>query len=699
MRNTYLLQVFAYAALLTTVAPTIAQTVSPNEIRFREARHKEDVEGDLNGAIKIYESITASKGDRKLAAKALVQLGRCYEKQGNVAARHAYERVLRDFSDQGAAVGEARLRLAKINPAAARTEIVARQLTPSLGIWPLRTVTRDGRYAAYIDMRRGILTVADLATGVTREVGGGRRLIASGEHSTSAAISPDGSLVAYSQIKADGTSDLRIIGVSGTEPRILQSGLKAFFIAEWSRDGGAVLIRQPEGALLVKVATGEGSPIPSQPFSGVALPMSQFRGAQIRLSPDGKLVADTVRERPTDRGTAVFVTPVGSNTPQRITSPEADAYVFGWSPDGQRLLYVSDESGNYDLWAVPIKSGKPTGVAVLLKKDLGQVYASGISDDGSLYYSSTTQVGNAYVGELDVAASTVSNVEQVPAPRGHWTGQATWSPDGSRLLLERRGESRSIMTIRDLTTGQEQEIKPPMGTYESQTDTNGRSLTDYRAVWAPDGKSVLFVIYHMLNQKPLKMVVADLETGTAKSELEVAQSRSHTYLLPVMAPDGRHVYITKGAGYLNASRVVRLNLQTGDEQEICAARPSTWALSPDGTQVACGGSGDSIRIIPVQGGPARDLVNGEGFGRGMTWTADGKHLIYTTARRSSSGPGSTADYWIVSAAGGSPRKLGIALDQIGFISVHPNNRRIAISSGGPATTDLWVLENVLRVTK
>jgi Tol biopolymer transport system component len=313
-------------------------------------------------------------------------------------------------------------------------------------------------------MRRGILTVADLATGVTREVGGGRRLIASGEHSTSAAISPDGSLVAYSQIKADGTSDLRIIGVSGTEPRILQSGLKAFFIAEWSRDGGAVLIRQPEGALLVKVATGEGSPIPSQPFSGVAIPMSQFRGAQIRLSPDGKLVADTVRERPTDRGTAVFVTPVGSNTPQRITSPEADAYVFGWSPDGQRLLYVSDESGNYDLWAVPIKSGKPTGVAVLLKKDLGQVYASGISDDGSLYYSSTTQVGNAYVGELDVAASTVSNVEQVPAPRGHWTGQATWSPDGSRLLLERRGESRSIMTIRDLTTGQEQEIKPPMGT-------------------------------------------------------------------------------------------------------------------------------------------------------------------------------------------------------------------------------------------
>ena len=68
------------------VAPLPAQIVSQNEIRFREARHKEQVEGDLNGAIKLYQSIASAQGDRSLAAKALVQLGRCYEKQGNAEA-------------------------------------------------------------------------------------------------------------------------------------------------------------------------------------------------------------------------------------------------------------------------------------------------------------------------------------------------------------------------------------------------------------------------------------------------------------------------------------------------------------------------------------------------------------------------------------------------------------------------------------
>src|SRR5215468_5504482 len=142
------LQLFslAAAALLVAAAPAVTQTVSQNEIRFREARHKEQVEGDLNAAIKLYQSIASVKGDRSLAARALVQLGRCYEKQGNAEARKAYERVLREFGDQSAEAGEARMRLAKINPTGPRTEVAARKLTPPLASNSPATVTRDGRY-------------------------------------------------------------------------------------------------------------------------------------------------------------------------------------------------------------------------------------------------------------------------------------------------------------------------------------------------------------------------------------------------------------------------------------------------------------------------------------------------------------------------------------------------------------------------
>src|SRR5215467_10444695 len=89
MRLRFIIPLLSHTAVIMTLVstPAIAQTVRPNEVRFREARHKEEVEGDLQGAIKLYRSIVAAKGDRSLAARALVHLGRCYEKQGDDDAR------------------------------------------------------------------------------------------------------------------------------------------------------------------------------------------------------------------------------------------------------------------------------------------------------------------------------------------------------------------------------------------------------------------------------------------------------------------------------------------------------------------------------------------------------------------------------------------------------------------------------------
>jgi len=691
------------AVLLVAAAPAVAQTVSQNEIRFREARHKEQVEGDLGAAIKLYQRIASVKSERSLAARALVQLGRCYEKQGNAEARKAYERVLREFGDQSAEANEARMRLAKINPAGPRTGVAARKLSPPLRAYPLRTVTRDGRYTAYIFFRRSVIMLLDLTTGKEREVGGGRRLIPPGDSSLSAAISPDGLTIAYDQVHADGTCDLRIIGVNATEPRILQRGLNSFFVADWSRDGSTVLIKEtqptanpgPLRSLLVKVRTGEMTKVYSSGLRGSAILPIQLRGAQLRLSPDGRFVANTMPEAPTERGTGVFVTAVGDENPYKIAGSPADAYVFGWSPDGGQLLYVSDQSGSYDLWSVPMKDGRPRGVPVVLKKDLGMVMGSGIADDGSLYYCNASIFGNLYIGELDVAAAAVRNVQQIPQPSGHLSRRATWSPDGARLLIDRAsGQFAAKGIIRDIATGEEQEVRPPEGSYAPEMAPDGRSLTPYESSWAPDGKSIVYLVRRDREQKPSQVIVANQQSGAGRRQFELP-SRS-PYVMPTVAPDGRYLYVAKGMNQSNATQVVRIDLQTGEERDICAARPYVWALSPDGTQIACAGFGDTIQILPTQGGRARDLVKGNDFGT-MTWTADGQYLIYTLST-SSIGVGGSGVYWIVPAAGGTPRKLDIALGTVGYMSVHRDNRRIAIACEGRAS-ELWVLENVLPASK
>ena len=74
------------------------------EVLLKAAMQKELVDGDLKAAIEQYKKIVAnysSKGE--VAAKALVQMGRCYEKLGSTEARKAYERVLRDYAGSGAA--------------------------------------------------------------------------------------------------------------------------------------------------------------------------------------------------------------------------------------------------------------------------------------------------------------------------------------------------------------------------------------------------------------------------------------------------------------------------------------------------------------------------------------------------------------------------------------------------------------------
>src|SRR5205809_1805374 len=119
--------------LLAAIAFTgLAQSINQDELRFREAVHKEQVDGNLKDAIQLYQSLAASK-DRAIAAKALLNLGRCHEKQGSVEARKAYEKLLSSFADQNEPAREARIRLAKLNPASvARTELSSRRLTRPL---------------------------------------------------------------------------------------------------------------------------------------------------------------------------------------------------------------------------------------------------------------------------------------------------------------------------------------------------------------------------------------------------------------------------------------------------------------------------------------------------------------------------------------------------------------------------------------
>ena len=68
---------------------------------YQSGLYKEQVEGELEKAIAIYEQILKDFPQNQVtAAKALYHIGLCYEKLGNKEAKKAYQRIIDEYPGQ-----------------------------------------------------------------------------------------------------------------------------------------------------------------------------------------------------------------------------------------------------------------------------------------------------------------------------------------------------------------------------------------------------------------------------------------------------------------------------------------------------------------------------------------------------------------------------------------------------------------------
>jgi dipeptidyl aminopeptidase/acylaminoacyl peptidase len=201
-------------------------------------------------------------------------------------------------------------------------------------------------------------------------------------------------------------------------------------------------------------------------------------------SPDGSLVAAT-EFGPVESGEARLVILRSDGSELRRLPPltsirtrrggrrqtEADP---AWSPDGSRLVFtgqtgVEDDNNrrsNVDLYVVNTDG---TGLRRLTRSRAGEYYADwSAGPDGGRIAFTRNRNGRENVYTMRPDGSDVERV----TPRGG--SRPSWSPDGSKLAFERRGNI-----------------------YVVGTDGRGpRRLTrrsaDSGAVWSPDGRRIAF---------------------------------------------------------------------------------------------------------------------------------------------------------------------------------------------------------------
>jgi len=158
----------------------------------------------------------------------------------------------------------------------------------------------------------------------------------------------------------------------------------------------------------------------------------------------------------------------GGRTP--LTSGPVDGAPC-WSPDGRRIAFVSNRTGNFDLWVVNVASGEE----VQLTFDEGFDHSPRWSPDGGRIAFHSGRSGNGDIWLLNLVDGALTRLT-VSEGFDHFP---TWSPDGRYLAFHsNRSGSFDLWVV-------------PAGGGEAVQLTSGPA-EDQRPAWSPDGTAIAF---------------------------------------------------------------------------------------------------------------------------------------------------------------------------------------------------------------
>ncbi len=679
------------AAAVTFGFTAAIQKPGQAEALLAKAAQKETVDGDLRAAIDLYkQAVDAAGNNRAVAAKALVQMGECYEKQGNAEAQKAYQQVIKNYADQAEAVARARARLTALKSAEPSTITVRRVRAPNAYIFG--APSRDGAYLTFRDDSSEEVAICDLATGQIRQLTKHQSVW---ESAWGSMPSPDGKQVAYTWYQ-DGLYELRVVGLERAEPRVLYSNAEVSWIelADWSPDGKSVLTvlnRKDRTSQMALVSVRDGSVRMLKTFDERA-------PGRPRFSPDGRYIAYAFPQRPESGEQDIFVLALdgGSETPL-VQHPANDVHP-DWTPDGKRILFFSNRTGTMGAWWIRVTEGKSQGAPELVKPDLGMdLRAMGFTRNGSYYYGVRTQMSDVYVAELDLATGKLISEPSMATQRfAGSNSRPDWSPDGRELIfLSQRGPGAwgaRALCVRSTESGAVRELA-------SKLDR----VTHVQ--WYPDGRSLVVAAEHPSGKFGCFRI--DVQTGDFSP---VRLSSGAIGWRPAWSRDGKAMFYqqgfntAKGQGFC----IVVRDLETGHEKELhSVADPSYYGsgavLSPDGQQLAFVVVADTVsratvvKVLPAAGGEARDLLRGVRlpFPAPIAWAPDGRSVLSV---RQPNSRDSRTELWLIPVQGGEPRKLGLTAENLSDLSVHPDGRHIAFTAGHDRS-EVWVMENFLPVSR
>jgi Tol biopolymer transport system component len=361
-------------------------------------------------------------------------------------------------------------------------------------------------------------------------------------------------------------------------------------------------------------------------------------------SPDGKMLAFlATMAKNTDECELLFIAPIApdgrpARPPAKIELPHQTVdKLTGWSKDNKiGLVFRAPEITA--LYTVPASGGK----AVQLTPK--EAWMPSWTPDGKRIYFDGAHQG------------TMANIEYVPAAGGqivripvrgphplqpsYPTGGISVSPDGRRILFQGHFYGAPVKSVAHIFT------LPTEGGEVTELATGIPFV--FHTCWSPDGKQIAFV-----SQEQQKDV-----------------SINNIYTMPAEGGSPR-----------------RLN----SESDNVVRAQIAW--SPDGKFLAFETRDSKIRLLPLDGGPSRVLIEGLTGYRPhsyLAWSPDGTELAYATNGR----------IWKVNLQSRRSEEVQTGLDAIHTqMAWSHDGKTIAFSALQGGEPELWLMEDFLPLRR